>query len=99
MEKLTGGASKPRDTYIFAVGSLKTAIRAAGFQKVRVSTTIRDTNASFIASRSLQRSGGYEMHARPLIARAWGYAMQSMEWFLLGLDREAGEEIVAIVRK
>ena len=94
------GLEPPRHLHIFAVGSLKAAIRAAGFQKVRVFTTIRDTNAMFIASRSLQRSSGYDMRARqPLITRAWGYAMQAMEWVLLGLDHEAGEEIAVIAQK
>jgi 2-polyprenyl-3-methyl-5-hydroxy-6-metoxy-1,4-benzoquinol methylase len=94
------GLEPPRHLHIFAVGPLKAALRAAGFHKVRVSTTIRDTNAAFIASRSLQRSSGYDMHARqPLITRAWGYAMQAMEWVLLGLDREAGEEIAVVAQK
>lgn len=94
------GLEPPRHLHIFAAGSLKAAIRAAGFHKIRVSTTIRDTNAMFIASRSLRRSSGYDLRARqPLITRAWGYAMQAMEWVLLGLDKEAGEEIAAIAQK
>jgi len=94
------GLEPPRHLHIFSVGSLKAATRAAGFQKVRVSTTIRDTNNSFIASRSLERSGTHDMRARqPQVTNAWGYVMQAMEWVLLGLDREAGEEIAVIAQK
>jgi 2-polyprenyl-3-methyl-5-hydroxy-6-metoxy-1,4-benzoquinol methylase len=90
----------PRHLRIFTVDSLTTLLQKAGFHKAKIGTTIRDAGTAYVASRSVQRTGRYEMGSRqPWSARFWGKAMQAIEWAWLKLDRQAGEEIAAIAQK
>jgi SAM-dependent methyltransferase len=90
----------PRHLHIFSVDSLTTLLQKAGFRTMKIRTTIRDASTAYIASRSVRRTGRYEMGSRqPRRERLWGKAMQGMEWAWLKLDRRAGEEVAAIAEK
>jgi 2-polyprenyl-3-methyl-5-hydroxy-6-metoxy-1,4-benzoquinol methylase len=90
----------PRHLQIFTLDSLKLLLTEASFRKISTCTTIRDASTVFVASRSIQRTGKYEIGVRkPRYVRAWGRAIQAIEWAWLRLDRQAGEEIVAIAQK
>ena len=90
----------PRHLHIFTPASLRSLLHRAGFHRMKLLTTIRDADLVFVASRSIQRTGRYEMGATlPRIARVWGRAMQAFEWVLLRVDHDAGEELAAVVHK
>lgn len=90
----------PRHLHIFTVDSLTKLLLKAGFHRTKVRTTIRDAGTAYVASRSVQRTGRYEMGSKqPLSVRVWGKAMQTIEWAWLRIDPQAGEEIAAIAQK
>lgn len=90
----------PRHLRIFTPGSLTTLLQKVGFRITKMDTTIRDACLPFVASRSILRTGRYEMGSRqPGSVRFWGKAMQIVEWGWLKLNREAGEEIAAVAQK
>jgi 2-polyprenyl-3-methyl-5-hydroxy-6-metoxy-1,4-benzoquinol methylase len=87
----------PRHLYVFNLETLKQISRKAGFQNVKLETTIRDVNNTFIASRALQRYGFHVMGSKQkLIVRIIGRIFQLMEWVTLYFNSEIGEEIVLI---
>jgi 2-polyprenyl-3-methyl-5-hydroxy-6-metoxy-1,4-benzoquinol methylase len=87
----------PRHLYIFNLETLKQLSRKAGFQNIKMETTIRDANNTFIASRALQRYGFHVMGSKQkLIIRITGRIFQFMEWATLYFNSEIGEEIVLI---
>jgi len=90
----------PRHLRIFNIGSLTTLLQKAGFQTTKIGTTVRDAGNAYVASRSVRRTGRYEMGSRqPWSARFWGKAMQAIEWAWLKIDGQAGEEIAAMAQK
>jgi SAM-dependent methyltransferase len=90
----------PRHLHLFTTASLTALLHQAGFQRMRVFTSIRDANGTFIAGRSIQDTGRYDMLRRPSrTTQAWGRAMQTWEAFRHTLDPELGEDIVAIAEK
>lgn len=90
----------PRHLRIFTVGSLTKLLQEAGFGRTKIVTTIRDADIAYIASRSVRRTGRYEMDSRqPRNVRLWGKAMQTIEWALLKFGSQAGEEIAVIAQK
>jgi 2-polyprenyl-3-methyl-5-hydroxy-6-metoxy-1,4-benzoquinol methylase len=94
------GLEPPRHLHIFSPASSKAVLTAAGFSKIRLSTTIRDASTIFIASRSVCRTGRYEMGIKQSRRiRYWGATMQAIEWARLKIDPQAGEEIAAIAQK
>jgi 2-polyprenyl-3-methyl-5-hydroxy-6-metoxy-1,4-benzoquinol methylase len=94
------GLEPPRHLHLFSSGPLKVVLRESGFHKVHLSTTIRAADFYFISSCALQRAGRYETGAIPSAStKLWGRAMQAIEWTLLKLDSQAGEEIAAIAQK
>ena len=87
----------PRHLYVFNLETLKQISRKAGFHNVKLETTIRDVNNTFIASRALQRYGFHVMGSKQnLIIRIIGRIFQLMEWVTLYFNSEIGEEIVLI---
>ena len=90
----------PRHLHLFTRESLGDLICKAGFGRGKISTTIRDANSAFIASRAILRSGAYnwgEVASRG--NRVWGRSMQALEWMLLKINRNSGEELAAVVEK
>ncbi len=87
----------PRHLYVFNLETLKKISRKAGFQNVKLETTIRDANNTFIASRALHRYGFHAMGSKQnLIIQIIGRLFQFMEWANLYLNSTIGEEIVLI---
>jgi 2-polyprenyl-3-methyl-5-hydroxy-6-metoxy-1,4-benzoquinol methylase len=90
----------PRHLHIFTLGSLTALLNKAGFRRIRMKTTVRDADTAYLASRSVQRTGRYQMGSRQSwSSRSWGKTMQTIEWAWLKADRYAGEEIAAIAEK
>jgi SAM-dependent methyltransferase len=94
------GLEPPRHLHIFTSPSLRSLAKRAGFQKLRMSTTIRDANGLFLASRSIQRKGKHVMgRHQPLPLRIWARGMQLVEWAILKVRPGMGEEIVLLGEK
>ena len=94
------GLEPPRHIHVFTPQALQRLLKSAGFGKVEVSTTVRDTNGMLIASRDLRRTGSHRMGATPSRgARAWGRSMQWVEWILMKVTPYRGEEIAAVAVK
>lgn len=90
----------PRHLHVFSLMSLKSLTQRAGFPKIRVSTSIREANGLFIASRSIQRTGKYLWGGPiPKTVRIWARGMQLLEWAILKLKRRLGEDIVMVGKK
>jgi len=87
----------PRHLYVFNLVTLKQLSKKAGFQNVKLETTIRDANNTFIGSRDIQRNGFHVMGGKQkFIIRIIGRLFQFMEWVTLYFNSEIGEEIVLI---
>jgi SAM-dependent methyltransferase len=90
----------PRHLYVFSVPSLRYLAEKAGFKKFRLSTTIRDANGLFIASKSIQRTGKHVWGSpQPRAFRIWARALQLVEWAILKLKPYIGEEIALMAEK
>ena len=90
----------PRHLHLFNVKSLRAALREAGFTRVRILTTMRDASETFIASRSIQRTGRFQMgSAHKTTEIVVGSLLQWIEWILLKFGFAVGEELVAIAQK
>lgn len=87
----------PRHLHIFSLMSLQLLTKKAGFQKFRLSTTIRGANRLFAASKTIQNTGKYlwgSPFPYPLRLRAEG--MQLAEWAILKYKPDLGEEITLV---
>jgi SAM-dependent methyltransferase len=90
----------PRHLHLFSVKSLRAALREAGFRRVRIFTSVRAASEIFIASRSIQRTGRFQMGSAHQAAEiVFGAVLQWIEWILLKLGFVVGEELVAIAQK
>mgnify|MGYP000913089788 CR=1 FL=1 len=90
----------PRHLYIFSLASLQLLAGKAGFEKYKISTTIREANGLFAASKIIQRTGQYLWGSGiPFTLRLWSRCMQFVEWALLKLKPGCGEEIAMVVEK
>lgn len=90
----------PRHLHLFSVKSLRTALREAGFTRVRIFTTMRAASENFIASRSIQRTGRFQMgSAHNATETVVGTLLQWIGWILLKFGFVVGEELVAIAQK
>lgn len=90
----------PRHLYIFAGKSLHKLADEAGFHGLELSTTSRGAKDLFMASRAIQRTGHHVWGTRqPRAVRAWARRMQLIEWAMLKLKPDVGEEIVLMARK
>ena len=71
-----------------------------GLSTRRVFTTVRDANGAFLASRSIHRSGEYNMGGlQPWNRRLLARGIQLIEWLLLQVFPPAGEEVVMVAEK
>jgi 2-polyprenyl-3-methyl-5-hydroxy-6-metoxy-1,4-benzoquinol methylase len=87
----------PRHLHVFNLATLKQVSQRAGFNHIKLETTIRDANNTFIASRALQRHGFHVMGSKqPLIIQIIGRIFQFVEWAALYFNSEVGEEILLI---
>lgn len=87
----------PRHLHIFSPQALRLLSEKAGFQKIKLVTTIRQANNVYLASRSIQRTGNYVIGSpRPLTLRIWSLGMQLTEWAILKFKHDTGTEIALI---
>jgi len=90
----------PRHLQIFNRRSLERALSGAGFCEWTVFSSVRDANNVWIRSRSIRRTGRFDMlGAIPRGAKIAGRALQLLE-LMAGLVRaDAGEDLVALARR
>lgn len=90
----------PRHLHIFSLNSLRLLIQKAGFGKLEASTTIREANGVFMASKFIQRTGKYVWGCPlPRALRIWARGMQLLEWGLLKVNGRLGEDIRLVAEK
>jgi len=90
----------PRHLQIFSPATIHSLAKRVGFQKRRVFTTVRNANGAFLASWSIYRSGEYNMGSlQPWNRRLLARGMQLIEWLLLQVFPQAGEEVVMVAEK
>lgn len=92
----------PRHLYVFTVPALINIARHAGFDQLRVHTSLRMVNELFRASRMIASTGRFQVGSttQDLGEGRWrsGYP-QWLDWLLLRLNPWIGEEIVLMGRK
>ena len=87
----------PRHLHLFNVVSLRRAAEEAGLTVCRLTSTVRDADGQFRASRDIQNTQRHVWGSRhSWTVLRWSKALQWVEWLLLqaGLDR--GEELMMI---
>jgi 2-polyprenyl-3-methyl-5-hydroxy-6-metoxy-1,4-benzoquinol methylase len=85
----------PRHLHLFNLTTLNHLARLAGFGNFSSFTSIRDANGTFIASRSILRTGRHSMgNPQSKVWRTWGRMMQALEAVLRQLNPRFGEDIV-----
>jgi 2-polyprenyl-3-methyl-5-hydroxy-6-metoxy-1,4-benzoquinol methylase len=90
----------PRHFHIFNLPSIRHLITKAGFQEPRLSTIIRDASGTFIASRSIRHKRKHKRSVhQPRSTQIWGRMMQFLEWGILKINPNAGEEILLLADK
>jgi len=90
----------PRHLHIFTTLSLHNLVQRADFKKVKIQTTVRDANGLFIASRSIHRTGKYVWgSSQPRTIQIWARGMQLLEWAILKVKPNVGEEIALVAEK
>jgi 2-polyprenyl-3-methyl-5-hydroxy-6-metoxy-1,4-benzoquinol methylase len=90
----------PRHLHLFNRAALAAALGGVGFERFRIFTSVRDANGAWIGSRAIARTGRHDMVAAPPAAmRVAGRAVQLAEAARKLVDRDAGEELVALAEK
>ncbi|MFH1942603.1 MAG: class I SAM-dependent methyltransferase [bacterium] len=89
------GLEPPRHLQIFTPQSLRRLAQQAGFEKITLTTTLRNADKILRISRALRRPGS---SSNPF-ARLSVKALQLAEWFAWKRDPDSGEELDLIVEK
>lgn len=90
----------PRHLHLFNMATLRRLLEEAGFSRIRVFTSPRDANGVYLASRSIGRTGRFDMIApQAMSARLIGRIAQLGELAVHGLRPELGEDLVAVAEK
>jgi len=90
----------PRHLYLFNRGALAAALHRAGFEAFRIFTVARDARGQWRASRDIRRTGHHDfLSAAPLFQRDAGGAIRFCEAAMTLVDRDAGEELIALAVK
>lgn len=90
----------PRHLNIFSLASMRLIMGKTGFKKFKISTTIREANGLFMASKLIQRTGKYVWGSPiPRTFRLWARGVQLAEWVLLKFRQDTGEEIAMVGEK
>jgi SAM-dependent methyltransferase len=89
----------PRHLYLFNRAALASALRKSGFKSFRLFTSARDASGVFLGSRAIRKSGRHDMASRqPSVARILARGVQVTEIMHLMVDRDAGEDLVALAQ-
>lgn len=90
----------PRHLHIFNPCSLHRLLVEAGFQNIRIRTTIRDADRLFAASQDIRRTGRHAWGSpQPFFTRIAGTGFQLLEHLLVTVGIQTGEEIAVIAEK
>ena len=90
----------PRHLHIFNRGALAAALRSAGFGDFHIFTVVRDARGQWRASRDIRRTGRHDfLSAASLLQRVAGGAVRLCEAAMTLVDRDAGEELIALAVK
>ncbi|MCK4784265.1 MAG: class I SAM-dependent methyltransferase [Desulfobacteraceae bacterium] len=94
------GLEPPRHLYLFTLLSLRHLLEKAGFQEFELSSSIQGAHLILRASRSIRNTGTHATGSpEPPITRIWSWGMQLLEWAILKMRADVGEEIVLLARK
>lgn len=87
----------PRHLHLFNSISLRRAAEDSGFSVRIISSTVREADGVYRASRDIRDSGHHVWGCRHSWAvRRWSRILQLIEWLLLQLGVDRGEELMAI---
>lgn len=87
----------PSHLHLFNARAMTLALRAAGFSRFRIFSSIRDANGSFIAGRAIRARGRFDMTApRSAAEKLHGRAMQMLEAAIKLVQPDAGEDLVVL---
>ena len=87
----------PRHLHLFNSISLRRAAEEAGLKVLRLTSTVRDADGLFRASRDIQRTKRHVWGIRHSLGlRRWSRALQWAEWLLLQVGLDRGEELMMI---
>ena len=90
----------PRHLHVFSMPALLDLLGHAGFGSINARTTSHAAHGMFLASRSIQRTGRYRLDTPARLREdIWSRGMELVEWILLKVKPDAGEEIVCIATK
>ena len=90
----------PRHLHLFNRNTLRRLLAEAGFPQVDVFTTPRDANGVYLASRSIQRTGRFDMTApQSTLAKLVGRLAQLVESIVHRVRPGIGEDLIAIAEK
>ncbi len=93
------GLEPPRHLHLFGLSSLGLLLSRVGFSNVACISTPRGVSCT-LASRALRRRGAVTPSTSPvLIQRVRAEAMGLTAWLRVRLNRESGEELLAVATK
>jgi SAM-dependent methyltransferase len=94
------GLDPPRHLYVFGIPSLQRLVPQAGFQNIRIWTTIRGADRLFAISRDIRLTGRHLWGSpQPFSVRILGTIFEFAEYLLVTIGNPAGEEIVVTAEK
>ena len=90
----------PRHLYLYTAQNLNRLVIDAGFDVKSIHTSIREANSVYLASKSIEVTRSYSMNKHESIFSLFkGLVVQLFEYFLIQIDKNAGEEIVVTLVK
>jgi 2-polyprenyl-3-methyl-5-hydroxy-6-metoxy-1,4-benzoquinol methylase len=93
------GLEPPRHIHVFNVSSIKTLLEGTGLTPVRVGTLAINANAVWLASAGIRRARNHASGGGAATTAAAGIARQLAERLRLTVDRDAGEDLLAVATK
>lgn len=90
----------PRHLHLFSPVSLSNLVQESGLKIKSILTTLRDAQNLYLACRSIEKNGSYVMGSdSDIVFIIWARTMQLVEWFVMKIMPNKGEEIVVIAKK
>lgn len=87
----------PRHLHLFNSMSLRRAAEDSGLSVRIITSTVREADGVYRASRDIRDNGHHVWGCRhSWVVRRWSRVLQLLEWLLLQLGVDRGEELVAI---
>lgn len=89
----------PRHLHLFNARNMRALFERRGFEVPACSTTIRDANWTFTASRALRRDGRYRFGEASPAERLIGLALLYVAWLAGRSDPDCGEDLLIIASR